>query len=367
MFWKTSRRGKRARFAAIGAMLVVVGGVACSAVGSELAARSAAQSAPTAQAQSARSTQPAVSPTTAPPGIAATGSAPVLAGGAAAIGSASDAATQRSVAPANAAAPANSAAPASAAAQSNGLPDSSAQLLDRMVMRTAQLNVEVTDMEQALAHVRQIATRDGGFVSASNTHFETVNNQDRTVADLTIQVRSSSADATLSDLRAMGKVTAESSGSQDVTEEYVDLDSNLRNLQASESAILKLMDKATQIQDVLALQRELTNVRGQIERIQGRKTYLERRSDMATITLSLRLPPVETTRPLTGGAWDPIAIAQRGWQASLAVLRGAAEVVIVVAAFSWWLIPFVGLGAYVVLHRRRIRLAAPPAEAASAA
>ena len=53
------------------------------------------------------------------------------------------------------------------------------------------------------------------------------------------------------------------------------------------------MDKATQIQDVLSLQRELTNVRGQIERIQGRKRFLERRSDMATITLSLRLPPVE--------------------------------------------------------------------------
>ena len=115
------------------------------------------------------------------------------------------------------------------------------------------------------------------------------------VADLTLQVRSSSAEPRLSDLRALGKVTTESSGSQDVTEEYVDLGSNLRNLQASETAILKLMDKATQIQDVLALQRELTNVRGQIERIQGRKTYLERRSDMATITLSLRLPPVETT------------------------------------------------------------------------
>ena len=121
------------------------------------------------------------------------------------------------------------------------------------------------------------------------------------VADLTLQVRSDAADATVSDLRALGKVTTETSGSQDVTEEYVDLGSNLRNLQASETAILKLMDKATQIQDVLALQRELTNVRGQIERIQGRKTYLERRSDMATITLSLRLPARRGRRAVSGG------------------------------------------------------------------
>ena len=229
-----------------------------------------------------------------------------------------------------------------------------AQSLDRMVIRTAQLTVEVQDMEQALASARAIATRSGGIVSASNTHLERVNDQDRMVADLTLQVRSDTADAAMSDLRALGKVTTEASGSQDVTEEYVDNGANLRNLQASESAILKLMDKAVQIQDVLSLQRELTNVRGQIERIQGRQTYLERRTDMATITLSLRLPPVEgSTQPITGGAWDPLAVAQRGWQASLSLLRGVAEVLIVAVAFSWWLVPFAALAVYFVLHRRR--------------
>jgi hypothetical protein len=252
-----------------------------------------------------------------------------------------------------------------AASAASTVPDvSTAQSLDRMVIRTAQLSLEVADVEQALSQARQIAARAGGFVSAANTHIEKVNDQDRMVADLTLQVRSDAADSSLSDLRALGKVTTEASGSQDVTEEYVDLGSNLRNLQASESAILKLMDKATQIQDVLSLQRELTNVRGQIERIQGRKTYLERRSDMATITLSLRLPSVETPNPRTG-AWDPLGVAQRGWQASLTVLRTAAEVVIVVAAFSWWLLPFVGLAAYLYVQRRRRTPPAPatPAEA----
>jgi len=241
---------------------------------------------------------------------------------------------------------------------------SMAQSLDRMVIRTAQLTVEVANMEAALAQARQIASRGGGIVSASNTHIEKVNDQDRMVADLTLQVRSDAADSAMSDLRALGKVTTETSASQDVTEEYVDLGSNLRNLQASEAAILKLMDKATQIQDVLQLQRELTNVRGQIERIQGRKTYLERRSDMATITLSLRLPPVEApTRPLAG-VWDPAGVAQRGWQASLTLLRGIAEVLIVVVAFSWWLVPFVAAGAYLWLHRRRPSTPAPtPGEA----
>ena len=206
-----------------------------------------------------------------------------------------------------------------------------------MVIRTAQLGVEVQDMESALTRARAIASQAGGYVSTSNTHVEHQNDQDRMVADLTLQVRSAAADSAMSDLRALGKVTTETSGSQDVTDEYVDLDANLRNLQASETAILKLMDKATAISDVLALQRELTNVRGQIERIQGRKTYLERRTDMATITLSLRLPPASPST-VTGGAWDPAATAQRGWQASLTVLRALANGIIAAIAFGWWLL-----------------------------
>ena len=335
-------RGSRARLAAFGVVVVVLGGVACSAANSSAPA-------PSAPSGAVSGTGKAVQP----PALAAQSAAApaVVAGGA----------------PAPAAAPeAMRSATTADAAASGTVADTSAQALDRMVIRTAQLTVEVSNMEQALAQARQIASRGGGIVSASNTHIEKVNDQDRMVADLTLQVRSDAADAAMSDLRALGKVTTEASGSQDVTEEYVDLGSNLRNLQASESAILKLMDKATQIQDVLQLQRELTNVRGQIERIQGRKTYLERRSDMATITLSLRLPPLvdASAQPLTGGAWDPIRVAQRGWQASLTLLRGFAEVLIVVVAFSWWLIPFVAVGAYFWLHRRRTPAPTPaPVEA----
>lgn len=229
-----------------------------------------------------------------------------------------------------------------------------------MVIRTAQLTIEVASVDKTLALVRDIAARGDGFVSNSNTRIERVNDQSRTVADLTLQVRSIAVDSVISELRGLGDVTSETSGSQDVTEEYVDLGSNLRNLQATESAILKLMEKATQIQDVLSLQRELTNIRGQIERIQGRRSYLEHRTDMATINLAIRPQGASTPQPLT--AWDPLAAAQRGWQASLNLLRGVVDVAILALAFSWWLVPFIALGAYLFLQRRR-----PTAPAAQAA
>ncbi|MBV8715514.1 MAG: DUF4349 domain-containing protein [Chloroflexi bacterium] len=336
------RIGSRKRFVALAAVVVLTGGVACSAIGTYV------------QRQT-------VAPTTAPavlqPGASVSAASPAARPAPANTGGAQPAAAARA---ASGGSDATTSTSAAESAQST-VADTSAQVLDRMVIRTAQLTIEVQEMETGLAQVRAIASRAGGFVSASDTHVENVNGHDNMVANLTLEVRSDSADSAMSDLRALGKVTAETSGSQDVTDEYVDLDSNLRNLQASESAILKLMDRATQIQDVLSLQRELTNVRGQIERIQGRKTYLERRTDMATITVALRLPAPASTQPVVGGAWDPIATALRGWQASLAVLRGAADVLIVVLAFSWWLIPFIALGGYVFLRRRRpIAVVQPP-------
>lgn len=333
------RIGSLNHLAALIAAVVLAGGVACSAVGSAIQRQSSAPAPTTAPPPAQAAAKPAALPASASTGAlapAAEAVAPRVAGNAA------------------------SASGSSQAADSSTVADSSAQILGRMVIRTAQLSIQVQEMEAALAQVRAIASRAGGFVSASDTHVENVNNQDRTVANLTLQVRSDSADSAMSDLRALGKVTAESSGSQDVTDEYVDLDSNLRNLQASESAILKLMDRATQIQDVLSLQRELTNVRGQIERIQGRKTYLERRTDMATITVSLNVPAPASAQG-QGGPWDPIATAARGWQASLTVLRAAADVLIVALAFSWWLIPLVIAGAYIVYQRRRPVATAPPA------
>jgi Domain of unknown function (DUF4349) len=342
-------RRSRARLAALGVLMVVLGGAACTAAGTLLERGPLASTAPLVA-------KPAASPAAAPPSVF---SAPG-ASSAPATGEVQRSATSG----ASAAADTSRSGATPSQANPNPLPDTSAQLLDRMVIRTAQLTVEVQDMEQALAQARAIASRNGGFVSASSTHVEKVNDQDRMVADLTLQVRSQSADAAVSDLRALGKVTSETSGSQDVTEEYVDLDSNLRNLQASEAAILKLLDRASQIQDVLALQRELSTVRGQIERIQGRKTYLERRTDMATITLALRLPPVAGSQPTISGAWDPLAVAQRGWQASLALLRGVAEAVIVAIAFSWWLVPFAAVGVYWWQRHRRAPATAPaPADA----
>lgn len=262
------------------------------------------------------------------------------------------------------AAPAASASSASKAggAASNGSGSTEVLPADRMVIRNAKLTLRVENIEAALARVRVVADTYGGYVSSSHTWYEQTGSgtsKDRMAADITIAVRADAYDRAVQDLRqAAIKVDSEDGTSQDVTEEYVDLDSDLRNLQASQTALLKLMDKATRLEDVLTLQQQLSNVQGQIQRIEGRKRYLEHATSMSTISVSLRLPSSAVETP---PVWSPLATFQKGWAASLVALQAVADVAILVVSFLWWLAPLAAVG--YVLYRRdraRPRPSAPP-------
>ena len=123
----------------------------------------------------------------------------------------------------------------------------------------------------------------------------------------------------LDELRGLGeKVTTDSVSGQDVTEEYVDLESRERNLRATEESLLRLYDRAENVEEALSIQRELTTVRGEIELVQGRIKYLDQRSAYSQITLNIQ--PV-TSPPPPKPTWDPGEVVERAWDASLASSR----------------------------------------------
>ena len=100
------------------------------------------------------------------------------------------------------------------------------------------------------------------------------------------------------------------------------------------------------------IQREITNVRGQIERLQGRANYLDRRAAMSTIAINLETPVVAGPSTPTGSDWRFTVVVGEAWAASLKALQVVATVVITVAVFFWWLLPLLALG---VLAWRRYR------------
>ena len=118
-----------------------------------------------------------------------------------------------------------------------------------------------------------------------------------------------------------------------MTEEYVDLQSRLKNLEATEAQLLKIMERSGTIPDVLAVQRELTNVRGQIEMTKGRMQYLERNVEMASITVNLAL--AEEVLPIPPSEkWLPVYVAKRAWRSVLANLRAISYLLIWIGVYS---------------------------------
>jgi PKD repeat protein len=89
------------------------------------------------------------------------------------------------------------------------------------------------------------------------------------------------------------EVSSESTSSKDVTEEYVDLSTKLRNLEATEEQLLKIMEKAETVEDILNVQRELSKTRGEIEQTKGRMQYLERTSATSLIEVNLEQSTLE--------------------------------------------------------------------------
>lgn len=162
--------------------------------------------------------------------------------------------------------------------------DSSA-VSDPLIVRTAQISLVVEDVSRSVDTIASLAKANGGFVVTSGVF----HNGERLFGNISIRVAVESFDATIQALRQMAvEVTSETTSSKDVTEEYVDLQAKLRNLQATEQQLLRLMEKAEKVEDILAIQRELTQVRGEIEQTQGRIQFLERTSSTSLIDISLQ-------------------------------------------------------------------------------
>jgi hypothetical protein len=177
---------------------------------------------------------------------------------------------------------------------------------DRMVIKNATLSLVVDDPAAAVDAVTQMAEGMGGFVVALNT-YQTYYGPESTLAEqanMTIRVPSDKLSEALRQLKGMAvEVKNETVSGQDVTSEYTDLQSRLKNLEAAERQLQSIMEEATKTEDVLAVYNQLVYTREQIEVIRGQMKYYEQSAAMSAITLDL-IPNV-VTQPIEVGGWHP--------------------------------------------------------------
>jgi len=176
---------------------------------------------------------------------------------------------------------------------------------ERMIVRTAELAIVVEDTQAALLHIRGVASGLNGYVVDANLW----RSDSQLRGNVSIRVPAESFDAAMDQIKSAAvEVERENVSAQDVTEEYTDLSAQLRNLEATELELLALLtevrERTRNAEDVLAVHRELTNIRGQVEQIKGRVQYLERMTALATI--QVELIPKEEEKPIVEAGWQPL-------------------------------------------------------------
>jgi hypothetical protein len=186
--------------------------------------------------------------------------------------------------------------------------------VDQRIIKTGYLDLVVDDVSESASKITGLASGMGGFVQDSSvseredgTHFGSV----------TVRVPAEQFEDALSKIKEFATlVKTETSQGQDVTEQYTDLQAQLRNAQAQETEYLEILKKAQKVEDILAVQQYLGQIRSQIESLQGRIKYLENVTTYSTISASLSEEPIVR---VPTKAFRPGSIASEAVQALIAI------------------------------------------------
>ena|SRR5579859_2127764 len=237
-----------------------------------------------------------------------------------------------------------------------------AAALDRIVIKTANLSMVVSDPSDAALRITALATGMGGFVVSSNTSEASVDASGKKImqANLTVRVPSAQLDTALSQIRAMAvEVKNVSVTGQDVTAQYTDLQSQLRNAEAAEAKLTEIMNAATKTEDVMAVFNQLTQVRQQVEQLKGQIQYYDESASMSAITVDLI--PDALNQPIEVGGWQPQGVAKDALESLLRAFQGLATGAIWIGLYILPLALIIGLPVYLVLRlvARRLRRAKP--------
>lgn len=237
---------------------------------------------------------------------------------------------------------------------------------DARIVRTGTMDLEVTDVNLAVSAARDLIRGMGGYIGASST----TNDDDRPLATITYRIPVDRWEDALAGLRGLNgltkKVVAERTEAVEVTGQIVDLEARIRNLRASEAALQGIAAKAGKISDVLEVEAQLTNVRGQIEQLTAQLTDISGRADYATLVTTFATVIVAVDVAAKG--WDPTVVVDEASASMVGILQELAGagiwfaivwlpilvVLTILAVVAMWVTRRTGL-------RRRAVPPAPPA------
>ncbi len=231
---------------------------------------------------------------------------------------------------------------------------------ERMIVYTVRLSLEVQDADKTSNDIATIAAQYKGYLAASNMSRDSKNRMRGTI---TIRIPAESLDAAQKQIEATSlKVLNRNKASNDVTDQYADLGAQLKNLEATEVELTKLLatvrERTGKAEDILAVYNKLIEIRTKIEQIKGQMNVLEKTSALATLTIEL--VPREEIQVLEPETWMPNKTAAQALRALVQALQGLTNLAIWLVLFLLpilivLLLPFVVLALILraILRRRK--------------
>ncbi len=198
----------------------------------------------------------------------------------------------------------------------------------RMVIKNASLSIVVEDPAITMEMIGTLAERLGGYVVSSNLYrVQMDSGLEIPQASITIRVPAETLDQALGEIKSgAGEVLSENVAGQDVTQEYTDLESRLRNLERAEEQLAEILDASYETDEVLNVYNRLVQIREQIEVIKGQMKYYEQSAALSSISVVIQAN--EAVQPLKIGNWQPVGVAKKAIQALINTLKVIANTLI---------------------------------------
>lgn len=215
-----------------------------------------------------------------------------------------------------------------------------AQPVERLIVREGELSLTVDDVAAVAERLEDLAAEFGGRVQSSYIQGDV----GEETGSVSIRVPVGRFEDLIDAAKGLAiRVISELTKSEDVTEEFVDLDAQARNLRATELQFQVVMEQATSVVDILRVQSELTNVRAEIERLDGRMQFLERSASESVVLVWLR--PVANEAPLVNEGWSVTETVKSAVRGLTGALQEITDVAVYVGVFApiWGALVFLGL------------------------
>ena len=179
---------------------------------------------------------------------------------------------------------------------------------DRLIIKNAEISILVESSDVAIDRLTQVVSDVNGYIISSRVWYETYDEENYKYASVTIGVPVDRFELAMRRARGLAiRVMDENASGQDVTEQYVDLESRLTNLEVTRDRVQSFLEEAKSVEEALLINQELATIEAQIEEVKGRLNYLSDRAAFSTITITISpdLPKIEPTPTPVPKPWTP--------------------------------------------------------------